>query len=570
MKKPLITFDHFTFQYHSQAEPTLRDISVTIYEGEKVAIIGPSGSGKSTFSKCINGLIPTRDQGEMRGEVRICGKNLAQTDVFALSFDVGTVLQDTDGQFIGLTVGEDIAFALENDGASHETMQQEVKKWANLVGLPTLLTQRPQDLSGGQKQRVAMAGVLIDQSPILLFDEPFANLDPKTGKETIALIHQLHQQKATTTLIIEHRLEDVLHRPVDRILVFHEGRLIANTTPDELLKTDLLPTIGLREPLYITAMKYAKINLAPFVQLTDCTKLHMPTLNEQMTAWQQMLPAAVLDHSEKEALLSLTHLSYRYAPHAPLILNDLSLTFYQGEMVSIVGANGAGKSTLSQLICGFLPMQEGKMTWKKTNFAALSIAERAKKVGFVLQNPNKMISQKTVEEEVSFGLQLKGIAPEEIKTRVNRMLHICGLAAYRQWPIAALSFGQKKRVTIAAILVEEPDLLLLDEPTAGQDFRHANEIMTFLESLKALGITIVMITHDMHLMLEHTQRTIVMCQGKILADTTPVQVLTNPTLVEQAALKETSLFTFANAIQLADPLLFVKDFITYDREVRKK
>jgi energy-coupling factor transporter ATP-binding protein EcfA2 len=567
MKKPLITFDHFSFQYHSQAEPTLHNIDLTIYEGEKILILGPSGSGKSTFAQCINGLIPYSYEGEITGQVKIGEKDLTKTSLFDLSFEVGTVLQDTDGQFIGLTVGEDVAFALENDAVAQETMKQEVKKWTEVVEISDFLHHRPQDLSGGQKQRVSMAGVLINEAPILLFDEPLANLDPKAGKETIALIDELHQRTQTTIVIIEHRIEDVLYRSVDRVIVFDEGRIVADLPADELLKTNILIEKGIREPLYVTAMKYAGVDLAQVECLSDSEKIQAPRLKEQMENWMQE-QSQEPKQRKTEPLLALENITYQYQKNGRYVLNDVSVTLNKGEMLSIVGKNGAGKSTLSKAVCGFITPQAGKMTWQGKDFTQLSIKERADKIGFVMQNPNQMISKKMVFEEVALGLTLKGLPEDKINQQVEKVLKICGLHSFRKWPISALSFGQKKRVTIASILVLEPEMIILDEPTAGQDFKHYTEMMGFLKELNHLGVTIAMITHDMHLMLEYTERTLVLSEGKILADTTPINVLTNVQLVEQASLKETSLFSFAKQIGLSDPFLFTKNFMAYDQEVR--
>ncbi|MGX7244004.1 ABC transporter ATP-binding protein [Enterococcus quebecensis] len=569
MRKPLITFDNFTFQYHSQAEPTLHNIDLTIYEGEKVLIVGPSGSGKSTFAQCINGLIPYSYEGEITGRVKIGDKDLTKTSLFDLSFDVGTVLQDTDGQFIGLTVGEDVAFALENDEVPQKEMKAEVKRWTEVVGLNDFLQHRPQDLSGGQKQRVSMAGILIDEAPILLFDEPLANLDPQAGKEAIALIDEIHQKTKTTVLIIEHRLEDVLYRSVDRVLVFNDGRVVSDLSPDDLLKTNILTEQGIREPLYITAMKYAGVDLETVEHLSDIEKVQAPNLKEQMgkLMTKQSQP---LTPSELAPLLELKNVTYQYNKNDRYVLDDISVMFNRGEILSVVGKNGAGKSTLSKAICGFVTPQSGKMVWDGKDFSQFSIKERADKIGFVMQNPNQMISKKMIFDEVALGLVLKGISEEEITIRVENVLKICGLYSYRHWPISALSFGQKKRVTIASILVLEPEMIILDEPTAGQDFKHYTEMMTFLKILNGMGITIVMITHDMHLMLEYTDRALVLFGGKIIADTTPVKVLTDSRLVEQASLKETSLFTFAQHLGMDDPFLFTENFMKYDQEVRLK
>lgn len=566
-KQAIVEFKGFSFQYTSQAEPTLKDLNVTLYEGEKVLVIGPSGSGKSTFAHCLNGLIPHSYTGEITGSVTIKGKELVDSSLTELSFDVGTVLQDTDSQFIGLTVAEDIAFSLENDEIPQSEMMERVQHFAEVVGLTDHLHYRPQDLSGGQKQRVSMAGVLINEVPLMLFDEPLANLDPATGQKTIELIDELHQSTQTTVVIIEHRLEEVLHRPVDRVLLFQDGQISYDGPADELLKTTLLHEAGIREPLYVTAMKYAGVPLEKTAFLADVQKVSAPDLRERMENWalsatysQKVLPA--------ETLLDIENLSYRYNRQSPTVLTDVSATFKKGEMISIVGQNGAGKSTLAKAVCGFLLTKDGKMTWKGTDFTKYSVKERADKIGYVLQNPNEMISKTLIYDEVALGLELRGISKGIIRERVEEILKVCGLYPFREWPISALSYGQKKRVTIAAILALDPEMIILDEPTAGQGFKHYTEFLSLLEALKKQGVTIVMITHDMHLMLEYSTRVLVFSNGQIIADTNPVNVLTNAELTARASLKETSLFTFAKRLELNDPYAFTEHFIAYDREVR--
>lgn len=566
MSEEIISFKNASFQYHSQASPTLKDINVSIKKGERVLVIGPSGSGKSTFGNCLNGLIPNIYKGELSGEVIVNGKKIKETDLFDMSFQVSTVLQDTDGQFIGLTVGEDIAFSLENDNVPTSKMKEVVARWLEEVDLVDFEVHKPQDLSGGQKQRVSMAGVLVDESPILLFDEPLANLDPKAGVEAMELIERIHQKTSSTVIIIEHRLEDVLHMEMDRIILFDDGMSIADMTPNELLKSDLLNQYGIREPLYLTAMKYAGISLNSIENLESIRQLEAPSIKPIIDNWATKQVFKTVKNAEKP-LLSIDKLNFSYSLKEAKVLDNVTTTIHQGEMISLVGKNGAGKSTLAKAICGFVNAQ-GTMLWQGENFTDFSIKERADKIGYVMQNPNQMISKKMIREEVSLGLLLRGVSETEINTKVDEVLKICGLYPFRNWPISALSYGQKKRVTIASILVLEPEVIILDEPTAGQDYKHYTEIMSFLETINRTGITVIMITHDMHLMLEYTDRCLVLGDGQLIADTTPVELLTNESLVDEAFLKETSLFTFAKHLGLEDSVSFVKKFTSYDREAR--
>ena len=567
-RKPIISFRNFSFQYRAQKRPTLTDINLEIYPGERVLIAGPSGSGKSTLAGCINGLNPFSNPGACTGTLTVDDVDAPHSSIFELSAHVGTVLQDPDGQFIGLTVGEDIAFALENSCTPQDEMHAITRHAAELVGIENHLGYAPHELSGGQKQRVSLAGVMVDQVKILLFDEPLANLDPATGKQAIELIDEIQKKTDTTVLIIEHRLEDVLWRDVDRIVLVNGGTILADLRPDELLSGSLLAENGIREPLYVTALRYAGVDITPDKHPAHVDSLVLDdTDTQKLRDWFTARPRPAAQ-PEREPLLEVKGLSFGYQK-GQQTLRDVSFSIGKGEMVSIVGRNGAGKSTLSKLICGFETPDAGEIFLNGKPLAEENIRRRAQHIGYVMQNPNQMISKTMIYEEVALGLQRSGLTEEQIREKVEATLRVCGLYPFRNWPISALSFGQKKRVTIASVLVLDPELILLDEPTAGQDFRHYTDIMEFLRGLNARGVTVVMITHDMHLMLEYTRRALVFCDGRLIADRTAAAVLCDPALVEQAALKETSLYTLANRCGIAPAQEFVERFIEQDREVRE-
>ena len=552
MKEAMIELKDFSFQYKAQSEPTLKNLNLTIYKGEKVLIVGPSGSGKSTIGQCLNGIIPNIYKGTSSGQFLIQGKEAFDLSIYEKSHLVSTVLQDTDGQFIGLSVAEDLAFALENDMVDLGTMKERVQSWAERLDLMKLLDHRPQDLSGGQKQRVSLAGVLIDESPILLFDEPLANLDPKSGQDIIDLIDQIHEEQGTTTIIIEHRLEDVLYRPVDRVILINQGQVLYNGQPDELLRTTLLAENGIREPLYLTTLR----QLGQDIDQLE----HLDRLEDiELTGVNRSIPEATFTKTgETEELLKLEQISFAYQENHP-ILKNISLRIPKGQRLAIVGKNGAGKSTLAKAICGFITT-EGQYTSRGEDIKQESVKERAERVGYVLQNPNQMISTNMIFDEVALGLRLRGISEEDIKERVYQALKTCGLYEFRKWPISALSYGQKKRVTIASILVLGPEILVLDEPTAGQDQRNYTEIMEFLDSLQEKGHTIVMITHDMQLMLDYSDRALVVSEGQILADLSPAELFTHPDILQEANLKETSIFALANRLGM-DPLALTQFYM---------
>lgn len=559
----MIEFKDFSFQYKSQKKPTLHHINLKIEEGEKVLIVGPSGSGKSTIGSCVNGLIPFAYPGKKEGKLYINGVDSEKLNIFSSSKLVGTVMQDADSQFVGLNVGEDIAFSLENNNVDTDKMHEIVSKVANLVGMGEYLEHSPLELSGGQKQDVCMAGVMVDEAPILLFDEPLANLDPATGKLVIELIDQINQQQKKTVVIIEHRLEDVLHCHLDRIILINEGMVLFDGKPEALFQTTLLEENGIRLPLYIQAMKYAGVDLKKVDHLADDTNYELHDEANKLVSWYDANKKEKIIQEQKP-LLTISNLNFSY-DGVKAHLKDVNLVIHEGEMISVVGRNGAGKSTLCKCICAFEKMDSGELIFDGQNMNDLSVKERADLIGFVLQNPNQMICNTMIFDEVAMGLRNRGFDEETIKQKVEDTLKICGLYPFRNWPISALSFGQKKRVTIASILALQPKMIILDEPTAGQDYRRYSEIMEFLKSLNAMGIAIVMITHDMHLMLEYTTRSIVLTNGEKIADASASVVLGDEDLIQRANLKKTSLSTLATKAGIEDRVAFIDTFIAHER-----
>ena len=559
-----IAFSNFSFRYESLDKPTLKNINLRIEKGEKIVIIGPSGSGKSTLGQCLNGLIPHATKGEVTGKLEMSGKDCASFSMHDFTEQVGTVLQDTDSQFVGLSIGEDIAFALENQLMSNIDMYPLVKSTAKMVDLADMLERSPHDLSGGQKQRVSLAGILVDEVDTLLFDEPLASLDPKTGKATIEIIDQLHRETNKTVIIIEHRLEDVLHRHVDRVILMDQGEIISDSTPDELLASGLLEKHGIREPLYLSALKAAQVALSAKDTLSNLKSLDYKAFRPTVQGWFNQRPPA---QAEKQytPLLEVHGLTYSYDGEKNA-LEDVSFKIGKGEFVSILGKNGSGKSTITKLIMGVIEADSGSAYLNGEDLSTLSIFERSQKVGVVMQNPNHMISHHMIFDEVAFGLRNRGIDEESIKQKVESVLELCGLSKFRHWPIEALSYGQKKRVTIAAILVLEPELLILDEPTAGQDYRNYTSMLAFIQKLnRELGITVVIISHDMHLVLEYTTRSIVIADSKLIANAPMTEVFSQPSLLDRANLCTTSIYELATMMKIEDTNAFMQYFIDYER-----
>lgn len=565
----IIEFKDFGFKYDAQSSPTLFDINFSIKKGEKVLIAGPSGCGKSTLVHCMNGLVPFSYRGKMTGSLSLFDKETRDLSLFEISKHVGTVLQDSDAQFVGLTVAEDIAFALENDCIKEPRLHERVSEVAKLVNIQDFLDHAPSQLSGGQKQRVSLGGVLVDDVDLLIFDEPLANLDPKTGKQAIELIDELSKKTGVGVIIVEHRLEDVLHRHVDRVVIMDKGRIVTDTTPDELVSSDVLNEKGVREPLYIAAMKYAGIKVTSELLPGSIDTVKIGSEESRLLKnWYEHAPKETIENNS-DYLLDVRNLSFSYDGKRKA-LDNISIKIKSGEMVAIVGTNGAGKSTFSKVLCGFEKKDEGDIFYEGKDFSLLSIKERADEIGYVMQNPNQMISKVMIFDEVALGLRTRGVGEDEIKERVEETLKICGLWPFRNWPVAALSYGQKKRVTIASIMVLKPKVIILDEPTAGQDYRHYTEIMEFLSSLNKLGITVIMITHDMHLMLEYANRSVAFSKGRIIKDDECAKVLTDKETIDEASLKETSLYELCKKAGIEDATDFVRRFIAYEREVVRK
>ncbi|WP_023603503.1 ABC transporter ATP-binding protein [Aliivibrio logei] len=564
-----VTFSNFSFRYASQDKPTLKNINLRIEQGEKIVIIGPSGSGKSTLGQCLNGLIPHTIKGEVEGQLFINECDVADWKIEQYTENVGTVLQDTDSQFVGLTVGEDIAFALENQMLSKAEMYPVVRDVAKMVDLTALLKKSPYDLSGGQKQRVSLGGILVDNVDILLFDEPLASLDPKTGKATIEIIDELHKNRGKTVIIIEHRLEDVLHRSIDRVILMDQGEIVADTTPDKLLQTSLLVEHGIREPLYISALKSSGFDISQEPHISQLSSLDNQKIALSMNQWFVNTDSDVLVESKTEALLSIDNLTYSYDGDVNA-LDNISFNVNKGEFVSILGKNGSGKSTITKLIMGVLQPDLGLISLNGQDLSQLSIFERSQKVGVVLQNPNHMISHHMIFDEIAFGLVNSGLSEAEIESKVTKALDLCGLRRFRHWPIDALSYGQKKRVTIASILVLEPELLILDEPTAGQDYRNYTSMLHFINELnQTLGLTVIIISHDMHLVLEHTTRAIVIADSHCVADDRVISIFSQPELLDKANLTVTSLYELANKAGIKNITGFMNQFISTERESDK-
>ncbi|MGG0301670.1 DUF3744 domain-containing protein [Bacillus albus] len=552
--QPIISFEQFSFQYKYAAQPTVKNVTFHIYPGEKVLIAGRSGSGKSTLAHCINGLIPFSYEGCSTGTIFIAGKDPRKGSIFEQSKQVGTILQDQDAQFIGLTVEEDVAFSLENECINQNDMKKIVSESLKKVKMHSFHKQSPHELSGGQKQTVSLAGLLTTNTDILLFDEPLANLDPASSLHTIDLIKDINKQYNKTIVIIEHRIEEILNLDLDKIILMDEGEIVAIGTPEEVLASNILPSIGLREPMYIEGLKRLQFDSNNEV-IYPLEKIQRESISSVIHEWTEKQNFCKGTPTKKE-LLRVENLSFSY-PNKQKVLDNVNFSIYKGEIVALLGHNGAGKSTLAHSLIGINKAKNDRILFDGVNVNSWSIRKRGEVICYVMQNPNHMITQPTVIEEVSFSLKLKKFSNEEIKHRAEETLKICGLYPFRNWPIQALSYGQKKRVTIASVLTTNPKLIILDEPTAGQDHYHYKQFMTFIRKLAAKGISFIFITHDMNLALEYADRAIVLLKGEIIANNTASSVLGHSETLHRACLGESSLFKLVKFSGIANPARFI-------------
>lgn len=551
MKQPIIKFENFSFKYQSLQEQSLKSINLEIFEGEKVLITGRSGSGKSTILHCLNGIIPFANSGDIEGNLTIAEIEPHKTSIFDISKKIGTILQDQDSQFIGMSVAEDTAFSMENDAVPLDKMKQKVLECLSLVGMETFLDRNPYELSGGQKQRVSLAGILTSSPEILVFDEPLANLDPASGKNVVKLIEEINKTTGKTIVVVEHRIEEMLECGIDKVVVVDQGQIVKIGTPSEILSSGIFEKLGIREPLYIDVMRYAGIDIGDenISDLSTALKSVTDIKKNKISAYSSSSNSSMIKPAKQkpELALKIDNVSFSYDKKKP-VLKNISFDIHKGEVVTVLGNNGTGKSTLSFLINGILKPDSGKIFLGSEDITRWSLKKRGQQIGLIMQNPNSMIVKGMIQDELELGLKSLGHPADVITKEVEAVLKTCELWPYRNWPVSALSYGQKKRVTIGSILTLNPKVIIMDEPTAGQDLMSYKLFMKFVKSLSAQGIAVILITHDLYLAVEYSTRSIVIADGEKIADDEPCSIFTMSDVLKKANLKELSLIALADAV----------------------
>ncbi|MDQ1274560.1 MAG: energy-coupling factor transport system ATP-binding protein [Euryarchaeota archaeon] len=535
---PHVRLEKLTYSYPYSDSSALCDVNLELKKGEFVLLAGPSGCGKSTLVRCLNRLVPEISGGNLSGRVLIRGKDLKNEKVHRLALEVGMVFQNPETQLFSLTVEEDLAFGPENLGLSRQDVRARVEKALKEVGLERLRNHFIFTLSGGEKQRTAIGGNLAMQPEILILDEPTSDLDPSGTLEVLELLRRLNSEKKTTIILIEHKL-DAVFEMADRMLVMDEGKIILDGKPFEILccEEEKLRSLGIHPPQFTEIIGF--LGLASEFSDIPAYETLLKRLVELLKAHAEEYMPEKQEGAESEVLASLLHpresfshvlienLCYRHEDGSD-VFESLNLEIKHGEFLALLGHNGAGKTTLAGHLIGFCRPASGRVLLNGKDISRHSTAQLSKQVGYLFQNPDSQIFTDSVFEEVRFGLKNLGTPEEVIKRRVNSALEMMELSAYMNRHPHALSRGQRQRLAVASILALEPNLLVLDEPTTGQDRGHIRRFLDKIRELNRLGKTVILITHDMELAAEYAERVVVMKKGKIVLDGPTAEVFSSP------------------------------------------
>lgn len=532
-----VRLEKLTYSYPHSDSFAICDVNLELKKGEFVLLAGPSGCGKSTLVRCLNRLVPEISGGSLSGSILLLGKDLRHEKVHRLALEVGMVFQNPETQLFSLTVAEDIAFGPENLGLSRQEVRARVEKALKEVGLERVKNHFIFTLSGGEKQRTAIGGNLAMQPEILVLDEPTSDLDPAGTLEVLELLRKLNEEKKTTIVLIEHKL-DTVFEIADRMLVMDEGRIILDGKPFEILcfEEDKLRSLGIHPPQLTEIASFLGLTSESCIpdydtllkRLVELLKASAAKCKPENRA-EAEIPASLQHSLEKLPHVQIENLCYRHEDGSE-VFENLNLEIKHGEFLALLGHNGAGKTTLAGHLMGFCRPACGRVLLNGKDISSYSTAQLSKQVGYLFQNPDSQIFTDSVFEEVRFGLKNFGMPEEEIKRQANSSLEMMELSAYRNRHPHALSRGQRQRLAVASILALEPDLLVLDEPTTGQDRGHIRKFLDKIRELNRLGKTVVLITHDMELAAEYAERVVVMKQGKILLEGPTAEVFSSPDL----------------------------------------
>ena len=514
----MIRIRGLTFYYTDAVQPALRDIDLDIAGGEFVLITGPSGGGKTSLCRCLNGLIPHFYGGRISGEVEVGGVKVLERPTKEMATRVGMVFQDPENQLVAMDVEREIAFGLENLAFARPIIAKRLEESLDTLGIAHLRHRPVHELSGGEKQKVAIASVLALHPEVLVLDEPTSELDPHSAEEVLSVIQRLNDELGLTVVLLEHRLDRVVHL-IDRMIVMDGGRIVADGDPRRVLDDDAVADIGVGAPPIARLVQRLKQRGNSIAAIPLTVKEGRSMLNDafRQARCGEANPKTPAKATDGAPIIKVEHLWHAY-PQGPSTLKGVDLEIRRGEFVSVMGRNASGKTTLVKHLNGLLKPTKGKVTVGEDDTRKATVAQLSRRVGMVFQNPNDHIFADTVEDEIAFILKNLGFGRGDIADRVDQMLEIFGLGEYRKRYPRLLSGGQRQRVALASVLVARPEVLILDEPTRGMEYRLKSELMGFIERYRDEGNTVILVTHDVEIVAEYADRVVLLSEGRVVID----------------------------------------------------
>ncbi|MBS7648826.1 ATP-binding cassette domain-containing protein [Candidatus Bathyarchaeota archaeon] len=545
-----IKIKNLSFTYPRGEKPAIDNINLEVKKGEFLVIMGPNGAGKTTLCLPLNGVIPTVINGEYNGKVIVEGMVTTEHMVYELAQKVGVTLQDPESQLFCPTVKSEIVFGPENLGVPREEILSRLANALKVTRLEGREENSPLQLSGGQKQRCALAAAIAIRPEILVLDEPTSQLDPVGTSEVFSVVSELNKKYGVTVIMAEHKSEEIAEF-ADRVLVLHEGKIVAEGDPHEVfVQHELLNKIYVKIPQVsqFASRLSTRVKFDPFpVTIDEAYRQIYEFLTKGLVSVKPCPISTVRKNKSDEVVLETKNLWYMYPPDI-MALKDVSIKIYDGEFVGIIGQNGAGKTTLVKHFVGLLKPTKGEVFVVGKNTKEARASELSRNVGLVLQNPDHQLFATTAREEVEFGPRNLGLSEDEVKQRVEEALHLVGLKKYEDLFPFRLSFGDRKKLTVAAIYSMKPKILILDEPTTGQDYKGRYEILEIAKSLHEKGHTIIMITHDMELVAKYAERTIVLGMGEVLLDGPTMKVFSESEILKKTYLKPPQIVQLAQSL----------------------
>lgn len=540
----IVKVEDLSYTYPNNEEYAISDITLDIEAGEFVLLTGPSGCGKTTFCRTLNGLIPKFYNGQLSGNITVNGLDVSQHSTMDLAQSVGLIFQNPDNQIFALTVEKDIAFGLENLGKSKEEMYREIDWAAKTTGIDKLRSRATHELSGGQKQRLTIAGVLAMHPSIIVMDEPTSFLDPVGAEHIFEVLHKLNKDYNMTIIIIEHRI-DIAAKYVDRIIVFDDGRVRSDGKPSEILANEDTRLLGVGIPRILELAKRFDNTSDLFSPLPLSASNFYEQISHRLSLREikgvnASIPddlLALAGEYHHSPLIEMKDVSFEY-PGNVIALKGLNLTINSNDYIAIMGENGAGKTTLVKHFNGLLRPKSGSICVSGEDISKISVAQLARKIGLVFQNPDDQLFEETVEKEIGFALHNFGFKQDMIDKRVTWALNLLDISKYRDKSPFTLSGGERKRVAMASVLAWNPDILVLDEPTIGQDYGQKERLRHFLAQLRTQGKTVVIVTHDVEFVAESQPHIVLMAQGNVVAEGSTKEIMTRTDLLTQCSVAQ--------------------------------